>query len=106
MKQIKYIELIRDKNIVGKCKLEIDNNIAWLEKVLIYKKYRGLGYSKFLIRKAINFVKKMKIEFINLHVKHDNYIAIKTYKNSGFKIVKKNYDKSKLFGYAMILSLK
>ena len=106
MKQIKYIKLIRNKIIVGKCKLEINNNIAWLENVLIYKKFRGFGYSKFLIRKAINLMKRMKIETINLHVKYDNYIAIKTYKNSGFKIIKKNYDKNKLFGYTMVLSLK
>tara|TARA_S200000501_G_C20794620_1_gene731180 strand:- start:215 stop:535 length:321 start_codon:yes stop_codon:yes gene_type:complete len=106
MKQIKYIQLIRNKIIVGKCKLEINNNIAWLENVFIYKKFRGLGYSKFLIRKAINLMKRMKIESINLHVKYNNYIAIKTYKNSGFKIIKKNYDKKKLFGYTMVLSLK
>jgi len=106
MKLIKYIQLIRKKIIVGKCKLEIDNNIAWLENVIIYKKFRGLGYSKFLLRKAINLMKRMKIKTINLHVKYDNYIAIKTYKNSGFKIMKKNYEKNKLFGYTMILSLK
>ncbi len=106
MKQIKYIQLIRNKIIVGKCKLEINNNIAWLENVFIYKKFRGLGYSIFLIRKAINLMKRMKIESINLHVKYNNYIAIKTYKNSGFKIIKKNYDKKKLFGYTMVLSLK
>ena len=106
MKQIKYIQLIRNKIIVGKCKLEINNNIAWLENVSIYKKFRGLGYSKFLIRKAINLMKRMKIETINLHVKYDNYIAIKTYKNSGFKIMKKNYEKNKLFGYTMQLSIK
>ena len=27
MKQVKYIQLIRNKIIVGKCKLEIDNNM-------------------------------------------------------------------------------
>ena len=106
MKQIKYIQLFRNKIIVGKCKLEINNNTAWLENVSIYKKFRGLGYSKFLIRKAINLMKRMKIETINLHVKYDNYIAIKVYKNSGFKIIKKNYEKNKLFGYTMVLSLK
>lgn len=107
MRQIKYIKLIRNKIIVGKCKLEINsNNIAWLENVSIYKKFRGFGYSKFLIRKAINLMKRMKIETINLHVKYDNYIAIKTYKNSGFKIIRKNYDKNKLFGYTMALLLK
>ena len=93
MKQIKYIELIRNKIIVGKCKLEIDNDIAWLENVLIYKKFRGLGYSKFLLRKAINLMKRMKIKTINLHVKHDNNVAIKSYKNIGFKITEKNYEK-------------
>tara|TARA_B100001093_G_scaffold479998_1_gene509481 strand:- start:50 stop:370 length:321 start_codon:yes stop_codon:yes gene_type:complete len=106
MKQIKYIQLFRNKIIVGKCKLEINNNTAWLENVSIYKKFRGLGYSKFLIRKAITLMKRMKIESINLHVKYDNYIAIKVYKNNGFKIIKKNYEKNKLFGYTMVLSLK
>ncbi len=103
MKQVKYIQLIRNKIIVGKCKLEIDNNIAWLENVFIYKKFRGLGYSKFLLRKAINSMKRMKKKIIKLHVKHDNYIAIKSYKNIGFKITKKNYCKNKLFGYTMSL---
>ena len=104
MIQIKYVKLIRNKIIVGKCKLEIDNN-AWLTNVFIYKKFRGLGYSKFLLKKAINLVKRMKIKKIKLHVKHDNYIAIKTYKNIGFKIIKKNYNKNKLFGYTMSLSI-
>jgi ribosomal protein S18 acetylase RimI-like enzyme len=106
MKQIKKIQLIRNKIIVGSCKLEINNNIAWLENILIYKKFRGLGYSKFLLRKAINLMKRIKIDTINLHVKYDNYIAIKSYKKNGFKITKKNYDKNKLFGYTMALSLK
>ena len=104
--EIKYIFLRRNKIIVGKCKLEINNDIAWLEKVFIYKKFRGLGYSKFLLMKAINLMKRMKIKTINLHVKSDNLIAIKVYKNIGFKIIKKNYDKNKLFGYTMMLSLK
>ena len=105
MMQIKYVKLIRNKIIVGKCKLEIDNNISWLTNVFIYKKFRGLGYSKFLLKKAINLVKRMKIKKIKLHVKYDNYIAIKTYKNIGFKIIKKNYNKNKLFGYTMSLSI-
>lgn len=106
MSKTKNIQLIRNKIIVGKCKLEIDNNIAWLTDVLIYKRFMGLGYSKFLVRKAINLMKKMKIETINLHVKYDNSAAIKSYKNNGFKIIKKNYNKNKLFGYTMTLSLK
>lgn len=50
-------------------------------------------------------MKRMKIKTINLHVKHDNFIAINTYKNIGFKITEKNYEKNKLFGYTMSIQL-
>ena len=43
----------------------------------------------------------MKISVIKLHVKYDNYAAIKTYEKNKFKIVRKNFDKNKLFGYTM-----
>jgi ribosomal protein S18 acetylase RimI-like enzyme len=106
MINIKYINLIRNKEIVGKCKLQqINNTDAWLENVLIYKQFRGFGYSTFLVKKAINLAKKMKIDKLFLHVKYDNYAAIKSYKNNEFKITKKNYDKNKLFGYTMTLKL-
>ena len=102
----KWIYLIRNKEIVGKCKLQkINKTELWLENVLIYKQFRGLGYSTFLVRKAINVAKKMKIKKIFLHVKYDNYAAIKSYKNNGFKITRKNYDKNKLFGYTMTLDI-
>ena len=47
----------------------------------------------------------MKIDKLFLHVKYDNYAAIKSYKNNEFKITRKNYDKNKLFGYTMTLKL-
>ena len=94
MKQTKYIKLKRNKITVGKCKLEINNKReAWLEEVLIYKKFRGLGYSKYLLRKAIYLMKRMKILTIYLHVKHDNYIAIKSYKKLDSKLQEKTMTK-------------
>ena len=57
-----------------------------------------MGYSKFLLKKAINLMKRMKIKTIN-------FIAINTYKNIGFKITEKNYEKNKLFGYTMSIQL-
>lgn len=45
------VEMIRDKTIVGKCKIEIDNDTVWLKGVTIYKKFRRLGYSRYLVRK-------------------------------------------------------
>ena len=60
MTKIKHIQLIRDGNIVGKCNIVInnDNDDVWLENVSVYKKYRGLGYSQYLVKKAINIAKK------------------------------------------------
>ena len=59
MINIKNINLIRNKEIVGNCKLQqINDTEAWLENVLIYKQFRGYGYSTFLVKKAINLAKK------------------------------------------------
>lgn len=100
------VKLYRNKKVVGKCNIEILDEISWITGVLIYKKFRGMGYSKFLIKKAINLIKRTKIKTVMLHVKHDNIPAIKTYKNNGFLIIRKNYDNNgKLFGYTMRLEL-
>jgi ribosomal protein S18 acetylase RimI-like enzyme len=99
------VKLIRNSVIVGKCGVVIEDNIAWLENVLIFRKFRGLGYSKFLVKKAINLIKRTSVNTVKLHVKYDNHPAIKTYKKNGFKIVKKNYDNNELFGYTMQLNL-
>ena len=79
---------------------------AYLSKVKIYKKYRRNGYCCYLIKKAINRAKIMKIKKIYLHVKNTNISAIKCYKKNKFKITRKNYDNNKLFGYTMTLLLR
>lgn len=103
----KTIYLIRNTMRVGKCKLDIDtNNIAFLWNVKIYGKYRGNGYCKYLVRKAVNLAKQVGIKKIYLHVKCDNKPAIKCYINNKFKITRKNYDdNNNLFGYTMIAKI-
>jgi ribosomal protein S18 acetylase RimI-like enzyme len=97
---IKKIFLIKNGINVGECTLDSDNdNKVYLQKVKIYKEFRGKGYCYYLIKKVINYIKKRKLDKIYLHVKHDNKSAIKCYKKNGFKICRKNYDKGKLFGY-------
>lgn len=102
---IKNINLIRDRLIVGTARLEITDKTAFLSKVQIYKKFRGNGYCNFLIKKVVNLAKRMNMNKIQLHVKHDNIKAIKCYTDNNFIIIQKNYDKKKLFGYTMELLL-
>ena len=65
MINIKYINLIRNKEIVGNCKLQqINDTEAWLKNVLIYKQFRGYGYSTFLVKKAINLAKNENKKYI------------------------------------------
>ena len=98
--QIK-ISLIRSSVVVGRCKLELDSDSAHISNVLIYKKYRGLGYCSHLISKAVNRARSRKIKNISLHVSSKNTPAIRCYKKVGFKVVRKNYDNGKLFGFTM-----
>ena len=89
------------------CIREIDNNknIGFISKVKIFKKYRGYGYCSKLIHKIITTSIKMKLIKLYLHVRCDNSIAIKCYKDNSFKITKKNYENHQLFGYTMTLKL-
>ena len=103
----KKITLTRQQHIVGSGVLEIDNNknIGFISKVKIFKKYRGYGYCSKLIHKIITTSIKMKLIKLYLHVRCDNSIAIKCYKDNSFKITKKNYENHQLFGYTMTLKL-
>ena len=98
-------ELIRDKRVVAVGNLNIDKDVGWIEKVRVYAAFRGKGYCNHLIKKIINSARRHKLKELILHVKYDNISAIKCYKNNDFKIVKKNFDKKKLFGYTMKLKL-
>jgi len=90
------ISLIRNKIIVGSCKLEIENDECFLTKVKIFNKFRGRGYCVLLVNKAINFAKKRNLKYIFLFVNHENIAALKCYKKNGFKIIKDSAD-----GYKM-----
>jgi N-acetylglutamate synthase-like GNAT family acetyltransferase len=98
----KTMYLTINKIKVGECKLDFEtDNTVFLWNVQIYQKYRGNGYCNKLVKKVIELSKQKKITKIYLHVKHDNNSAIKCYENNKFKIIKKNYEDKKLFGYTM-----
>lgn len=52
------VYLIKNCQNVGKCQLEDDGDDVFLSGVVIYKKFRGLGYCVKLINKATYRYKK------------------------------------------------
>lgn len=63
------------------------NKAGTIGPIKVYEKYRGHGYSKILLRDAIN-----KYHGYKLGVSKDNKIAINLYKQFGFVIVKEYKD--------------
>lgn len=56
-----------------------------LGRVLIYKKYRGNGYGKAMVREAVNFAfNTLQLDIIKLGVFDFNSSAVNTYKSIGF----------------------
>ena len=63
------------------------NKAGTIGPIKVYEKYRGHGYSKVLLRDAIN-----KYHGYKLGVMKDNTVAISLYKSFGFKVVKETKD--------------
>ncbi len=85
IKAYDYIEyyLLDGKRKLGRLIVRSTEYSYWISDVVIYKKYRGKGYSKILLEGVISELKD-NIP-ICLSVKEDNYIAIRVYEKLGFK---------------------
>ena len=98
---VKNLERIR-KERVGELVVDTDNDIlagyifvthnGHINPLYVFPEYRGYGLSKKLLKDAIN-----KYNAISLNVRSDNAIAIKTYKDVGFDIVKEFKENEMLY---------
>ena len=79
-----------DKKTVGMVSLlysistALGGKVAVLEDMIIDKEYRNKGLGSYLLNEAIDFAKKRNCLRITLLTDHNNDIAIKFYKKSGF----------------------
>ena len=78
--------LKKDKWIIGymSIQLQLNKDFVHLFHVFIDRSFRGKGYSKLLIQKAISYAKENSIPEITLFVSPNNKLAIKLYDSFGF----------------------
>ncbi|MGL5416343.1 MAG: GNAT family N-acetyltransferase [Clostridium sp.] len=78
--------LVSDKNnMIGFMNIDICENTGSFD-IGLCKEYRGVGYGKKILEKAIETLNKMKVEKVTLIVIGENKIALNMYLKRGFKI--------------------
>ncbi|MFL0196392.1 GNAT family N-acetyltransferase [Clostridium sp. WILCCON 0269] len=84
--------LKRNNEHIGYGQIIIENNIPVIVNFGIIEKYRGKGYSKYLLNYLLNIVYANDFNRIMIKVKSSNYVALNLYRNVGFKIKKKRFN--------------
>ncbi|NHZ85353.1 MAG: GNAT family N-acetyltransferase, partial [Planctomycetia bacterium] len=79
--------LKKDKWIIGYLSLQFQpkKDFVHLFHLFVDRSYRGKGFSKLLIQKAISYSEENRIPVITLFVNPNNQSAIKLYELFGFK---------------------
>ena len=76
-----------DAELIGLCGLKINNDKQFeIIQMYVAGKVRGQGVSQKLLKLAISTLKNRRVTSLILTVYVDNDVALKTYKNAGFKI--------------------
>ena len=100
----KILEIRINKETIGRLIILFDNSVKFssqqyklstpffenkkiciITDVIIEPKFRGKGYSKMLLQKAIELIKSKNIDIIVLGLYSDNGAALNLYKSFGFK---------------------
>ena len=62
-----------------------DGHRGWLNYLAVLPDYQKKGYSKKLVEKAVNELRKLDCLKVNVQVNIDNASTVNFYKNLGFK---------------------
>ena len=81
-----YIAVIEnDKNVVGFCKINIDDQVGTLEYLVVLEEFRGMGYGAELIEWALNRFSSFGVHEVEVKVADGNE-AVSLYEKYGFKM--------------------
>ncbi len=89
----RYFVLENEKEVIGYAGLWHIVDEGHITNVAIKEAFRGMGLSKLLIEKLIEYYKKNSLLFLTLEVRESNKIARNLYEGFGFKKIgeRKNY---------------
>jgi ribosomal protein S18 acetylase RimI-like enzyme len=74
-----------DGKVIGSIMVGYEGHRGWINYLAITPENQGHGYGRKLVQKAINELKKMGCQKINLQVRKTSVKMIDFYKNMGFK---------------------
>lgn len=79
---------------------DTENKVAYISSMAVMDKYKGVGYSQYLMDKAVNSVREVGMNMVRLEVKASYARAVKFYEKCGFiKSDEKTRDKSTFYMY-------
>ncbi len=81
------IAIVRDNHILAFLNLycnNFDTLEAYICNVYVLEKYRGKGFSKKLMDKALSICRNQNFKYVSLHVENKNSVAVDLYKKYGF----------------------
>lgn len=82
---VKFFVLEYNKNIIGQLRFDFNEKFPVIS-ISLNKNYRGLGLSKYLLKKGIDYLDKF--DKIVAYIKKDNYKSISFFESMGFKMEK------------------
>lgn len=74
-----------DNVVIGKSRLEINDNIGGIYGLEVLPNFRGKGYGRELLIQSIKKLKESNVKSITLQVESNNKNALNLYKSCGFK---------------------
>lgn len=84
MNAITYMVELKEE-IIGKIKIEYVDNTAFISGFGILPKFRGNGYGKAALIKALRIIDEKNIDCVELDVECENDSALNLYKDCGFE---------------------
>ncbi len=74
-----------EEEIIGKVHLQVSSGIGGIYGLGVLPEYRGKGYGRAILLKAVEKLKAVKAEQIMLQVAAENENALSLYKSCGFE---------------------
>lgn len=91
-----YAYVLKDENkVIGYFAFRVSRDCCELDYFAIMKEYQGKGFGEMLLDKIVLLCERIKLNKIELSVRHSNDKAINLYRKYGFNVI--SQDKNKLF---------